>query len=178
MHLWKHFKTVVKHRAIVRRGCFRVGLYRQGLTHDLSKYSPTEFLAGAKYYLGVRSPNVAQREAEGYSESWMHHKGRNRHHFEYWSDLQKGKFGYQYVPMPLRYVIESVMDRIAASRVYKGADYYPGHELDYLQNSLEAKTMHPDTLALLTELLTVLRDGGEEALYARCRELLRAEKKK
>ena len=28
------------------KGCFRVGLFRQGLLHDLSKYSPVEFLVG------------------------------------------------------------------------------------------------------------------------------------
>ncbi len=60
---WEHFKTVTYHRHLVRQGCFKVGLYRQGLLHDLSKYSPTEFLVGAKYYQGNRSPNNAEREA-------------------------------------------------------------------------------------------------------------------
>ena len=80
MGVWQHFKTVHHHRALVREGCFRVGLYWQGLTHDLSKYSPTEFLRGAHYYQGTRSPNAAEREEKCYSEAWMHHKGRNRHH--------------------------------------------------------------------------------------------------
>ena len=86
MKAWQHFKTITKHRHLVRAGCFRVGLYWQGLTHDLSKYSLTEFLPGAKYYQGNRSPNAAEREDKGYSEAWMHHKGRNRHHYEYWTD--------------------------------------------------------------------------------------------
>ena len=62
--------------------CFKIGLYKQGLTHDLSKYSPTEFLVGYKYYQGNRSPNNAEREETGVSKAWLHHKGRNRHHFE------------------------------------------------------------------------------------------------
>ena len=66
--------------------CFRVGLYKQGLLHDLSKYSPTEFLVGCKYYQGTRSPNNAERENIGYSGAWLHHKGRNKHHYEYWLD--------------------------------------------------------------------------------------------
>ena len=48
MKAWKHFKTITKHKFLVMRQCFKVGLYWQGLTHDLSKYSPTEFFVGAK----------------------------------------------------------------------------------------------------------------------------------
>ena len=80
---WKHFRTITYHKYLVMKGCFAVGLYRQGLTHDLSKYSPAEFLVGAKYFQGNRSPNNAEREEKGYSSAWLHHKGRNRHHYEY-----------------------------------------------------------------------------------------------
>ena len=87
MHIWGHLKTISHHRWLVMCGCFRVGLYRQGLTHDLSKFSPVEFWNGARYYQGTRSPNTAEREDKGYSLAWMHHKGRNKHHYEYWTDL-------------------------------------------------------------------------------------------
>ena len=83
---WKHFKTITRHKYLVMKGCFAVGLYRQGLTHDLSKYEPSEFLIGARYFQGDRSPNNAEREEKGYSSAWLHHKGRNRHHYEYWID--------------------------------------------------------------------------------------------
>ena len=83
---WSHFKTITHHKILVAKGCFRIGLYRQGLLHDLSKYSPTEFRVGAKYYQGTRSPNNAEREEIGYSTAWMHHKGRHKHHYEYWKD--------------------------------------------------------------------------------------------
>ena len=86
MHIKEHFQTITYHRRLVRQGCFRVGLYWQGLTHDLSKYSLTEFLVGAKYFQGDCSPNNAEKEKKGYSSSWLHHKGRNKHHFEYWID--------------------------------------------------------------------------------------------
>ena len=100
MNFWGHLKTVSHHRWLVCKGCFRVGLYRQGLTHDLSKFSPTEFRQGIKYYQGYRSPNAAEREQKGYSEAWMHHKGRNRHHYEYWTDLSPTTKRYEPVPMP------------------------------------------------------------------------------
>lgn len=36
-----HFRTITHHRHLVFLGCLRVGLIRQGLLHDLSKYSPS-----------------------------------------------------------------------------------------------------------------------------------------
>lgn len=87
MHVLAHFKTITYHKYLVMKGCFAVGLYRQGLLHDMSKYSPTEFLVGAIYYQGDRSPNNAEREYRGYSSSWLHHKGRNKHHYEYWVEI-------------------------------------------------------------------------------------------
>ena len=47
MNAWKHFKTVIYHKFLVMKGCFKVGLYRQGLLHDLSKFSPSEFVVSA-----------------------------------------------------------------------------------------------------------------------------------
>ena len=100
MDFWRHLKTVQRHRRLVRQYCFRLGLYWQGLTHDLSKFSPVEFWAGVKYFQGDRSPNDAQRRDKGYSASWMHHKGRNRHHFEYWIDYGVSGEGIIGVEMP------------------------------------------------------------------------------
>jgi hypothetical protein len=107
MKAWQHFCTITRHRWLVRRGCFKIGLYWQGLTHDLSKYAPVEFWNGARYYQGTRSPNDMEREATGMSQAWLHHKGRNRHHFEYWVDyvlLPEGKITYAGNPMPMKYV--------------------------------------------------------------------------
>ena len=86
INIWKHFYTITEHKVMVARHCFRVGMYWQGITHDLSKYTPAEFLQGCKYYQGFQSPNNAEREDKGYSAAWLHHKGRNKHHYEYWID--------------------------------------------------------------------------------------------
>ena len=77
MKAWEHLKTITHHKYLVMRGCFAIGLYRQGLLHDLSKYSPSEFFIGCRYYQGNRIPNAAELEAKGYSYAWLHHKGRN-----------------------------------------------------------------------------------------------------
>lgn len=170
MQAWKHFKTITKHKYLVMQGCFRVGLYRQGLAHDLSKYSPTEFFVGAQYYQGNRSPNTAEREAIGYSTSWMHHKGRNKHHYEYWVDLNPKTKRYEPVPMPRKYLAEMVMDRIAASKVYNGAKYTDGDSLAYLLRSSEKDLLHPETRRQLELLLTMLKDSGEEETFRFIRE--------
>ena len=86
MKAFAHFCTITKHKKLVLKECFRVGLYKQGLLHDMSKYSWTEFRVGCRYYQGTRSPNNAEREEKGYSSAWLHHKGRNKHHYEYWID--------------------------------------------------------------------------------------------
>ena len=167
---WQHFKTVNWHRFLVMKLCFRVGLYRQGLCHDLSKYSPTEFLVGARYYAGTRSPNAVEREKIGYSSAWMHHKGRNRHHYEYWSDLDPVTKRYAPVEMPRRYLAEMVIDRIAACMTYHGKDYRDGDALAYYLRSAETKLMHPETSRQLRLLLELLAEKGEDALFRFLRE--------
>ena len=165
MKIWQHFKTITHHRWLVRRGCFRVGLYWQGLTHDLSKYSPTEFMVGAKYFQGTRSPNAAEREDKGYSESWMHHKGRNRHHYEYWTDTNRQTLTYTAVPMPRKYLVEMVMDRRAACLVYQGKNYKDDSALIYFMKSRERELMHEQTRQELGYILTMLADQGEEETF-------------
>ena len=162
---WKHFCTITKHRHLVMKHCFQVGLYRRGLLHDLSKYSWTEFRVGMQYYQGTRSPNAAERDQVGWSTAWMHHKGRNRHHFEYWTDLLPGTREYGPVPMPTAFLVEMVMDRIAACKVYKGAEYHDGSALEYLNRSLDSSLMHPQTREKLCFLLTMLRDKGEKETF-------------
>ena len=165
MKPWQHFKTITRHRMIVMAGCFRIGLYWQGLTHDLSKYSLTEFCNGAKYYQGVRSPNAAEREEKGYSEAWMHHKGRNRHHYEYWTDMNMEKRVYESVAMPRKYLAEQVMDRRAACIVYQGKNYTPGSALAYFMKSRERELMHPQNRRELEYILTMLKEQGESETF-------------
>ena len=166
MHVWGHLKTITKHRFLVMIHCFKVGLIWRGLTHDLSKYSPTEFLAGVRYYQGDRSPNTAEREINGYSVAWMHHKGRNRHHFEYWTDLKPGTRQYAPVPMPRQYLVEMCMDRIAACKTYHGKHYTPRDPLDYLERAKESPLMHPDTMRKTRFLLQMLADRGEKETFS------------
>ena len=163
-----HFKTITHHRHLVCRYCFRLGLYRQGLLHELSKYAPCEFWRGAKYYQGYRSPNDAERKQNGVSLAWLHHKGRNRHHFEYWIDYCIGEDGKPYMggcKMPLKYVAEMFCDRIAACKTYQGPAYTDASALAYFERSNEAHLMHADTIRELRFLLTMLKDQGEDETF-------------
>jgi len=167
-----HFKTVNEHRKAVRTGCFKVGLFYQGITHDLSKYSPTEFLVGLKYYQGYRSPNNAEREEKGYSEAWLHHKGRNKHHYEYWLDYSSRTKGITPVKMPVRYLVEMYMDRIAASKTYNGEKYDDSFPLKYYQMGKDLNLIEESTRRELEKLLTMLSDHGEAYVEAYIRKNL------
>lgn len=161
----QHFKTITYHKWLVLKGCFAVGLYKQGLLHDISKYGPTEFLVGAKYYQGDRSPNNAEREEKGYSTAWLHHKGRNKHHYEYWVDYSS-RGGMTGVPMPKKYIAEMIMDRIAASKVYLGENYTDRAPLEYYERGHEQVPMHEYTRRHLEHLLTMLAEQGEKKTFA------------
>ena len=170
MKPWQHFCTITKHKCLVLDGCFRVGLYWQGITHDLSKYSPVEFWNGARYYQGNKSPNTAERDDKGYSEAWMHHKGRNRHHYEYWTDMNRQTRNYESIPMPRKYLVEMVMDRRAACMTYQGKNYRPDSALVYFERSREKDLMHPQTNRELRHILVMLAEKGEKETFRYLKE--------
>ena len=168
-----HLRTVLRHKYYVACGCFRVGLYRQGLLHDLSKFSPTEFIPGVRFYDGHRSPNSIERELFGCSKAWLHHKGRNKHHFEYWIDFSADpKENVIGCKMPMRYVAEMICDRRAACMAYNGAAYTPSDPWKYYVRTRSRVIMSPDTRAVLEHALLLLRDEGEPAAFAYVRRLL------
>ena len=165
---WEHWKTITHHKNMVRAGCFKVGLYRQGIMHDWSKYTPTEFLVGCKYYQGNMSPNNAERADKGYSTAWLHHKGRNKHHLEYWIDYSasdKGHGGMTGMKMPLKYVVEMFIDRISASKNYQKENYTDRSALTYYEKGKGHYMMHKDTEAMLVYLLTMLAVKGEKETF-------------
>ena len=171
----KHFITITHHKWVVMKGCFRVGLYKQGLLHDMSKYTWAEFKTGVQYYQGNRSPNAAEKEEKGYSSAWLHHKGRNKHHFEYWMDVAMKKDNWKVigVKMPLKYLVEMVMDRIAACKIYQGKNYTDDMPYAYFERSKEYITMHPETKEMLDKILMMLKEKGEKKTFAFIRELLK-----
>ena len=160
-----HFKTVTKHKAKVFQHCVKCGIAVQGLTHDLSKFSPTEFIYSAEYFQGNRSPNEKEREIYGFSHAWIHHKGRNPHHFEYWTDYDPVTRTIKPVKMPKKYVAEMFCDRVAASKIYLGENYTDSSPLEYFMRSKKTRIIHPDTSDTLEKLLIMLAKKGEDYTF-------------
>lgn len=110
--IFKHLIRIIKHKYWVARYCFQLGLYWQGIVHDWSKFSYTEFSRSIKYWDDTISPLANEKNIHGYSETFLHHRGRNPHHYEYWvHSLDEGG-----VPakMPRKYALELVCDYLAA----------------------------------------------------------------
>ena len=179
MHPIAHLRTILRHRHQVLRHCIRAGIPVQGLLHDLSKFSPAEFIPGALYWQGNRSPNEAEREKYGYSGAWMHHKGRNRHHFEYWNDINPATKCYEPVQMPTKYLIEMFCDRVAASKIYRGKHYKDSDPLDYFYFGMQHdRPIHPVTAKQLEILLKMLAEQGEDKTFAYIRHIRKEAKRR
>jgi len=170
-----HFKTITYHKYLVQSMCFKCGLIKQGILHDLSKYSFQEFWPSVKYYQGNRSPITYEKELKGYSECWLHHKGRNKHHWEYWIDRK----AYNIVPneMPFNYVLESVLDKIAASKVYKKSDYTDSYPIEFFIKSYEIKSMNKNNSHQIFALLDYLSKNGEKNTLKYIKKLYKSWKK-
>lgn len=171
IHPIKHLKVICHHRHLVIKHCFKAGILMRGLLHDLSKFSPVEFFTGAKYYLGNRSPNERERELFGYSKAWLHHKGRNKHHFEYWNDVNPATKRYEPVKMPTKYLIEMFCDRVAASKTYQGDAYTDEHPINYFLRGNARLSMHKETAETLEMLLRMLAEKGEDETFKYIRQM-------
>ena len=176
-HPIKHFMTVARHRRAVRKLCFKCGIPCLGLTHDLSKYSPAEFIPGARYWLGTMSPQVREREEEGYSRAWMHHRGRNKHHFEFWFDYIPG-IGERPVEMPPVYFAEMFCDRVGANKVYAGEAYTDSAPIEYYRRNEGHYVMHENTRRDLEKVLNMLVEKGEDETCRYIREEIVAKARK
>lgn len=165
MHVIRHFITITKHRHKVLKYCFLSGLYFQGLVHDLSKYGPVEFFRGAKYYVGTKSPISLERQSKGFSEAWLHHKGRNKHHPEYWVDLNKTTNQYEPIPMPNRYIGESFCDHLAASKTYNKKNFVPMMVKEYFEKEVNFVPMHLATKEKLAYLIDLYLEKGEKETF-------------
>lgn len=173
--LAKHLKTVRTHRKYVRKMCWKMGLFWQGLFHDLSKYSIPE-LKMCKYWTGKGSPHQACREAIGYSPSWIHHYHKNKHHFQYWWDEdEEGRI----IPikMPYKYVIESFCDMVGASKAYGGKDWKEESVWNYWQTKCKGKRiMNKESEYLVEKLIWNYYQHGEKEfinLYKRIKKTLK-----
>ena len=161
-NIWKHFSLVCRHKWEVFKLCCRAGIPLQGALHDMSKFTPSEFIESVKYYNGHRSPLAVSREVNGYSKAWLHHKGRNKHHWEYWIDAYvTGGHG---CIIPFKYACEMFCDMIAASKVYKGKDYTYDCPLKYFEAQTYGRFVHPQIQDFMRAAFTAYAKEGAKAI--------------
>ena len=151
-----HLKTVTKHRWWVFYYCCKVGIPFRGLIHDISKFSPTEFFESVKYYNGKKSPIDVCKEKNGMSRAWLHHKGRNKHHYEYWQD--DFDHGGKCLSMPDKYAKEMLCDFLGAGRAYMGKNFSYKAEYEWWRKKLASTTMcmHKNQKIFITLALSTL----------------------
>ncbi len=161
-NIFKHLCLVSHHKWEVFKLCCRAGIPLQGLLHDLSKFTPFEFIESVKYYNGHRSPLAVSRETNGYSKAWLHHKGRNKHHWEYWIDgYNQGGYGCM---IPFKYACEMICDMIAASKVYQGPNYTLQSPLKYFEAQTYRQFVHPQIQAFMRAAFTSYAEHGPKAI--------------
>ena len=162
--MWRYFKTLCLHKWYVLQFCFQNHLYWQGIIHDLSKFAPSEFFMNARHYNGKNSPIDTLKQLDPYSisypSSWLHHKGRNKHHPEYWVDRRHN--GFYIIQMPYKYALEMICDWEAASKAYS-----PIHQVtpqilqDWFNKRMEEGfALHPQTIKFVTKMLKVMVESN------------------
>ena len=160
-----HLKTITKHKWLVFKLSIKAGIPLRGFLHDLSKYSPTEFFESVKYYQGgKRSPIPVARDDKGYSEAWLHHKGRNKHHLEYWNDADAKE-----PPIiPFKYCEEMICDNLAAGMVYKGKEWTKECEIEYWNQKERNKVIANEKVKeFITEVFEEVAKNGVNATISK-----------
>lgn len=157
-NIWGHFSNVMKHKWLVFILCCKAGIPFRGLIHDLSKFSPTEFFQGVKYYKdGKRSPIEYAKQDYGYAKAWLHHRGRNKHHPEYWHDENAP----ENLPIiPFKYMCEMICDQIAAGKVYQGKNWTKEYQLSYWNKHVDTFLLNAKLKVFVTEMLTEVANYG------------------
>ena len=109
---WKYFLYILKHKYYVAIECFKTGQFLHALTHDLSKFLPSEsFPYAIKFYGGDYTFKFFEVES-AFDKAWLLHQHRNKHHWDFWV-TSKGIA----IPMPEKYVRQMIADWRAMGRI-------------------------------------------------------------
>ena len=145
----KYLKTICVHKWYVFIECFKQGIILQGIVHDLSKFSPSEFIASARYYNGDGNDYEHQ-------QAWLHHKGHNKHHWEWWVDWDSGDGSYIITKIPLKYMKEMYADMVGASKAYNKNKFDNKEPLNYFTTKCGGWVIEPNSKQWLIDKLTKL----------------------
>lgn len=163
MKIFKHLWVVIKHKHNVLKYATKLGIFWTGLVHDLSKFTPTEFLRSAKYFDGRKSPTIVERKDNAnFSYICVAHTGRNKHHWQYWVDYTRDDIVVN--PIPFRHALEYVADILSASKVYNPKDFTLMVAHDYFKEHSKTYLMHPATKEFILWCIKESYDFGFKAV--------------
>lgn len=138
--------------------CAKCGILWRGIVHDLSKFSPEEFFESVRFYQGNRSPIGVCRRETGYSRAWLHHKGRNKHHIEYWTDPDCAVQPL----MPYKYAVECICDKLAATHTYLGKNYDRTKPFEHWERYGNKVLGNPKTMRFVEEVFRDIAEHGDK----------------
>ncbi|MCK9596677.1 DUF5662 family protein [Candidatus Pacearchaeota archaeon] len=118
----KYFWYVLRHKYYVFIECRKEGILWRGITHDLSKFLPDEFISYAKYFYSDYSKLDEYDKLsllKAFNKAWLKHIHRNPHHWQYWI-LHFDDGGYEAIYMYGDYTKEMLCDWIGAGKSIKG----------------------------------------------------------
>ena len=163
VNLFRHIALVMRHKNAVFVHRAKCGIPWRGFVHDLSKFSPEELFESVKYFTGYRSPIGVCRRETGMSRAWLHHKGRNKHHIEYWIDPDC-----EVQPlMPYKFAVECACDKIAATKVYSKKNYTSDMPLAHWEKYGNKAPGNPKTMAFLDKVFRDLPVLGEKTVLTK-----------
>lgn len=169
-----HTRMILRHKYWVFHFCRIAGIPWQGIMHDWSKFSPMEFRESVRYYNGVCSPiKVCKERNHGRSLAWIHHHGRNLHHYEaWWDNFDRGAHP---TDMPYRYAAEMICDFLGAGKAYGRSSFTFQAEYEWWRRKREdgigmSPSMQAFVETVLSRLaasndLSVLRPPSLRAIY-------------
>lgn len=146
MH-FKHLSYIIRHKWYVMLECFKCGLYWRGITHDLSKLRPEEFLPYSNYFHGDIKRG---RDSTGYYKptdtgdasfdyAWFLHQKRNDHHWQWWVYPDEGE-KVKVLKMSHKAMVEMLCD-------WRGAGIAQGtpDTLAWYTKNKHKMLLHPET---------------------------------
>ena len=157
--IFNYFKSICRHRHYVSHYCFMCHEYKRGIFHDISRFSPTEFTEMAAYYDGKHYTVDMARKHNGYSVAWLHHKGRNDHHYQYWID-NFGEGG-RAIRMPYHQTVEMLCDYLGEGRLHDGKMFTYARELKFWEDKTDPDNdmlIHEDTQKFMDIVIQSLAD--------------------
>lgn len=129
IHL-QYLRYFVSHKIFVFQECRKRGITWRGITHDLSKLRPDEWLPYARYFYGKYPKQselsvyektyywntlTKERVSDDFDMAWLLHQKRNQHHWQWWI-LREDSGKVKCFPMPYDVVLEMVSDWIGAGK--------------------------------------------------------------